>query len=115
MHHSQLFNKPQASVSNRLLSIMKVAVIGASSLVFVSGCQATKSLFGNIEDGSLDYKKAEKLDPLQLPADQETAPFVPLYPTPAVGTNTLELENDSGKRFELPAPYRQVPTDNEAE
>lgn len=113
MHHNQLIKKPNTAVItlspvSKLRLVMQVVVIGASSLAVLSGCQATKGAFGKIDDGSLAYQKSEKLDPIELPVEQETAPFVPLYPTPAVGVNTLDLENESGKRYELPAPHRQV-------
>lgn len=117
MPHYQPNKNPQALgstqlIKDKLLTVMQVTAIGASSLVFLSGCQATKGIFGKIEDGSLAYQESEKLDPIELPAEQETAPFVPLYPTPEVGVNTLDLENESGKRFELPAPYRQVASES---
>lgn len=89
---------------------MKALVVGITSVAVLSGCQATKGVFGKVDDGSLTYKDAKKLEPMQIPAEKETAPFVPLYPTPSVGTNTLELENESGQRYQLPPPYRQVPT-----
>ena len=114
MSHIELSNHSQPSLATTLRTAMKVLVIGASSLAFLSGCQATKGFFGKIEDGSLAYQKAEKLDPIQLPADQETAPFVPLYPTPAVGVNTLDVENESGTRYQLPPPHRQVSTNSQA-
>ncbi|PNK61034.1 hypothetical protein [Psychrobacter sp. FDAARGOS_221] len=109
MHSFQLSTRSKAAPS-LLRRSMQIAVIGISSIAFLSGCQASKGFFGKFNDGSLAYQDSEKLEPLQLPADQETAPFVPLYPTPPVGANTLELENEAGKRFKLPAPYRQVPT-----
>lgn len=117
MHHYQPIKKPKSSVLTlspvgKLRLVMQVVVIGASSLAILSGCQATKGAFGKIDDGSLAYQKSEKLDPIELPVEQETAPFVPLYPTPSVGVNTLDLKNESGKRFELPAPHRQVATES---
>lgn len=115
MHHIQFAKNSQSSIKTKLLTAIQVMVIGASSVAFLSGCQATKGAFGRIDDGSLAYQKSEKLDPIELPADQEAAPFIPLYPTPAVGVNTLKTENESGKRFELPPPYRQVPTNNKAD
>ena len=114
MSQIEFSNHSQPSLVATLRTVTQVAIIAASSVAFLSGCQATKGAFGKIGDGSLAYQKAEKLDPIQLPADQETAPFVPLYPTPAVGVNTLDVENESGKRYELPAPHRQVPTANQA-
>lgn len=97
-----------------LRTAFQVAIIGISSVAVLSGCQATRDLFGRVDDGTLDYQKAEKLEPLQLPADKETAPFVPLYPTPHVGVNTIDTENKSGQRYDLPPPYRQVPVTEQA-
>lgn len=83
-----------------------VAILGSTLLL--SGCQSTKSLFGKRDDGSLAYQNSEKLAPIELPAEQATAPFVPLYPTPNVGVNTLELTNESGKQYQLPRPINAV-------
>ena len=115
MSQIEFSNHSQPSLAATLRTVTKVAIIAASSVAFLSGCQATKGAFGRIDDGSLAYQKSEKLDPIELPADQEAAPFIPLYPTPAVGVNTLKTENESGKRFELPPPYRQVPTNKKAD
>ena len=92
----------------KILPIMLTVVMG--STLVLSGCQATKSFLGKRNNGSLEYQQSQKLTPLQLPADQQTAPFVPLYPTPNVGTNTLILQNDAGKQYQLPKPERAVPT-----
>lgn len=105
---------PNTGAINIVRSTLQVLVIGISTLTILSGCQASKGLFSKVDDGSLAYQKAEKLEPLELPVEQETAPFIPLYPTPPVGVNTLEIENESGKRFELPPPYRQVPIKQES-
>lgn len=86
---------------------MLMTVVLGSTLV-LSGCQATKGLFGKRDNGSLEYQQSKKLAPLELPAAQETAPFVPLYPTPSAGTNTLKLQNESGKQYQLPKPQRAV-------
>ena len=82
-------------------------VVLASTLV-LSGCQATKDFIGKRDNGSLEYQQSKKLAPLQLPAAQETAPFVPLYPTPNAGGNTLTLQNEAGKQYQLPKPQRAV-------
>lgn len=79
-----------------------------SSFLVLTGCQSTKALIGKRDNGSLDYQQSKKLAPLELPADQETAPFVPLYPTPNVGENTLKLQNESGKQYQLPKPDRRI-------
>ncbi len=84
-----------------------LSIIMGSTLV-LSGCQATKSFLGKRDNGSLDYQQSQKLAPLQLPTEQQTAPFVPLYPTPTVGANTLILQNDAGKQYQLPKPERAV-------
>lgn len=84
-----------------------LAIILGSTLA-LSGCQSIKEVIGKRDNGSLDYQQSQKLAPLQLPADAQTAPFVPLYPTPNVGVNTLDLENESGKQYKLPKPERAV-------
>lgn len=90
----------------KTLSIMLTIVLG--STVVLSGCQATKSFLGKRDNGSLDYQDSTKLAPIQLPVAQDTVPFVPLYPTPNVGANTLPLQNDAGKQYQLPKPERTV-------
>ena len=84
-----------------------IMVVLASTLV-LSGCQATKDFIGKRDNGSLEYQQSKKLTPLELPAAQETAPFVPLYPTPNAGGNTLTLQNEAGKQYQLPKPQRAV-------
>lgn len=93
---------------------MLMTVVLGSTLV-LSGCQATKGLFGKRDNGSLEYQQSKKLAPLELPAAQETASFVPLYPTPNAGVNTLKLENESGKQYQLPRPQRTVAVTQAAE
>ena len=82
-------------------------IVLASTLV-LSGCQATKDFIGKRDNGSLEYQQSKKLTPLELPAAQETAPFVPLYPTPNAGGNTLTLQNEAGKQYQLPKPQRAI-------
>ncbi len=109
----QLFQKSRPLHSFLPRPIGRTAAMGIISsvlLVGLTGCQASKGLFERVEDGSLEYQQATQVPPLQLPADQQTAPFTPLYPTPTVSANTLELKNDTGKRYQLPPPYRTVPT-----
>ena len=102
---------PSFKLAKPMTALMTLAI---SSTLVLTGCQATKGLFSKRDNGSLDYQNSKKLAPLTLPADQETAPFVPLYPTPNVGVNTLELTNESGKQYKLPRPERSVaaPTAN---
>lgn len=91
-----------------LKPMMTLLTLAISSTLVLTGCQATKGLFSKRDNGSLDYQQSKKLEPLVLPSDQETAPFVPLYPTPNRGVNTLELTNESGKQYQLPRPERSV-------
>jgi len=95
-----------ASSTTKLFPAMLTLVLG--STLVLSGCQATKNLLGKRDNGSLDYQQSKKLAPIELPAAQETAPFVPLYSTPNAGTNTLKLQNESGNQYQLPKPQRAV-------
>ena len=90
----------------KMFPIMLAVVMG--STLILSGCQSAKDFLGKRDNGSLTYQQSQKLTPLQLPADQQTAPFVPLYPTSTIGTNTLVLQNDAGKQYQLPKPERAV-------
>ena len=94
-----------SSITAKIFPTMMVVL--ASTLV-LSSCQATKDFIGKRDNGSLEYQQSKKLAPLQLPAAQETAPFVPLYPTPNAGGNTLTLQNEAGKQYQLPKPQRAV-------
>lgn len=95
-----------SSTPAKIFPALLTVVLG--STLVLSGCQATKEMFGKRDNGSLEYQQSKKLAPLQLPAEQETAPFVPLYPTPSAGANTLKLQNESGKQYQLPKPQRAV-------
>ena len=95
-----------ASSPTKLFPAMLTLVLG--STLVLSGCQATKNLLGKRDNGSLDYQQSKKLAPIELPAAQETAPFVPLYSTPNAGANTLQLQNESGNQYQLPKPQRAV-------
>ena len=94
-----------SSITAKIFPTMMVVL--ASTLV-LSGWQATKDFIGKRDNGSLEYQQSKKLAPLQLPVAQETAPFVPLYPTPNAGGNTLTLQNEAGKQYQLPKPQRAV-------
>lgn len=90
----------------KMLPALFTLVLG--STLVLSGCQSLKGAIGKRDNGSLDYQNSKKLAPLQLPAAQDTAPFVPLLPTPQLGANTLTLQNESGKQYQLPKPQRTV-------
>ncbi|MCD6251328.1 MAG: hypothetical protein J7J29_03300 [Psychrobacter sp.] len=95
-----------SSTTTKIFPVMLTIIMG--STLVLSGCQATKNLLGKRDNGSLEYQQSKKLAPVELPADQETAPFVPLYPTPNAGANTLKLQNESGSQYQLPKPQRAV-------
>lgn len=101
-----------ALTSTKILPAMLTVILG--STVVLSGCQTAKGVIGKRDNGSLDYQSSKKLAPLQLPANQNTAAFVPLYPTPSVGANTLTLQNDAGKQYQLPKPERAIVTTSES-
>ena len=91
---------------SKILPAMLTIVLG--STLVLSGCQTAKGIIGKRDNGSLDYQDSKKLAPIQLPAAQEAAEFTPLYATPNLGGNTLKLENESGKQYQLPKPERAV-------
>jgi uncharacterized lipoprotein len=92
--------------STTIFPAMLTLILG--STLVLSGCQTVKEVIGKRDNGSLDYQTSKKLAPIQLPVAQDTAAFVPLYPTPNVGANTLILQNDAGKQYQLPKPERAV-------
>ncbi|WP_323841069.1 MULTISPECIES: hypothetical protein [unclassified Moraxella] len=83
---------------------LKISALVFAATVALTGCSATKDWLGKRDDGSLDYQSSKKLDPIKLPADQPTAEFTPLYPTPNVGQVDTSLTNKFGKQFALPKP-----------
>ncbi|WP_274902834.1 hypothetical protein [Psychrobacter sp. DAB_AL62B] len=93
-----------SSTTVKIFPAMMTLILG--STLVLSGCQATKELIGKRDNGSLEYQQSKKLTPIELPVAQETAPFVPLYPTPNAGASTLKLQNESGKQYQLPKPQR---------
>lgn len=72
----------------------------------------TLSLIGcarfGVGNGSLDYKKTQSLEPLNIPADLHMRSQQSLYPAPQISPQALEqapdFTNKYGNRFELPRP-----------
>ncbi|CAM3525673.1 MAG: putative lipoprotein [Psychrobacter glaciei] len=95
-----------SSTPTRTFPAMMVLVLG--STLVLSGCQMTKGFLGKRDNGSLEYQESKKLAPLELPVTQQPAAFVPLYTTPNAGVNTLTLQNEAGKQYQLPKPQRAV-------
>lgn len=89
--------------SLKLLSVKLVLGLMTTSMV-LSGCQQINSLLAKRDNGSLDYLQAKKLQPLELPANQQTAPFIPLYATPEVPQTLEPSTNQAGKQYQLPKP-----------
>nr|WP_317199605.1 hypothetical protein [uncultured Psychrobacter sp.] len=92
--------------TSKPLAALLALVLG--STVVLSGCQTAKGWLSQRDNGSLEYQDSQKLAPLELPVAQNTAAFIPLYPTPKAGVNTLTLENEAGKQYQLPKPERTV-------
>ncbi len=89
-------------------AVLKVATVALMAVVALSGCQSIKTVLAKRDNGSLDYAKAKKLEPIQLPVGQATASFTPLYHTPTITGEVAVSTNASGKQFELPAPPKVV-------
>ncbi|MDO5651228.1 MAG: hypothetical protein Q4G13_03710 [Moraxella sp.] len=87
---------------------LKIIAVLSTILFTATGCSTVKGWLGKRDNGSLDYQSAKKLAPIEIPVAQPTAQFTPLYPTPTVGENTLELKNPSGKQYQLPTPPQVV-------
>ena len=83
-------------------------VLLASIAMLVTGCQSTKNLFAQYDNGSLDYQNSKLLAPIHLPVEQETQPFVPLYPIIDLGDSTIDVKNASGKQYQLPTPSQDL-------
>lgn len=84
-------------------------VLLAGTAMLMTGCQSTKNLFAKYDNGSLEYQNSKLLSPIRLPAEQETQPFVPFYPTIDLGDSPIDIKNASGKQYQLPMP-NQNPT-----
>lgn len=87
-----------------LKETLKLTALAMMSVVLLTGCQSVKDTLGRRDNGSLDYVHAAKLDPIRLPANQASAPFVPLYDVPDVAGEFSPSTNESGKQYELPRP-----------
>jgi uncharacterized lipoprotein len=61
---------------------------------------------------SLDYKKAQAIEPLVVPADAQMRPQQALYPAPSINAQALaqapNYSNARGNRFAMPRPDAQV-------
>ena len=82
---------------------LRFGFIAALSVLSLAGCSSLA-----INNGSLDYKDAATLAPLQYPEGSVVRPATPLYPAPSVDplatANAPKLENARGNRFAMPRP-----------
>ncbi|MDO4897591.1 MAG: hypothetical protein Q3971_09545 [Moraxella sp.] len=84
---------------------LKFTTIFLSVSLALTGCGTVKGWLGKRDNGSLDYQQSQKLDPVKLPINQQTATFTPLYSVPDnAPANTLDLTNESKSRYALPKP-----------
>lgn len=86
------------------MTALKLTALAMMSVVLLTGCQSIKGVLGKRDNGSLDYVYATKLEPIRLPTNQASAPFVPLYNVPDVAGEIIPSTNESGKQYELPRP-----------
>ena len=81
------------------------------SVLAFTGCSTLSNKL-SVNNGSLDYKKASNLAPLQYPEGTTVRPVTPLYPAPVVDPMALErapdFENQKGNRFAMPRPNEEV-------
>ena len=90
---------------------LRFGFIAALSVLSLAGCSSLA-----INNGSLDYKDAATLAPLQYPEGSVVRPATPLYPAPSVDplatANAPKLENARGNRFAMPRPEAMQASSN---
>lgn len=87
-------------------NFIKISSLSILAMMLATGCSSIRH---RVADNSLDYQKAVTLLPVQLPADSQTHVFTPIYQVPShTGENTLNLTNQTGKRFEIPKPIATI-------
>lgn len=90
---------------------LRFGFIAALSVLSLAGCSSLA-----INNGSLDYKDAATLAPLQYPEGSVVRPATPLYPAPSVDplarANAPKLENARGNRFAMPRPEAMQTSSN---
>lgn len=88
-----------SNTSNRTVATLAIAALS----VGLAGCSSW-----SISNGSMDYKNAQSIAPVQVPETFKTRQIAPLYPVPVVPSNSaseaLVISNLKGNIFVLPKP-----------
>lgn len=95
--------------TTKALTVSMLSIIAFTALTALSGCSSLA-----INNGSMDYAKAQSIATVQVPDTLQTRQIAPLYPVPVVPENSasekLVLTNAKGNRFLLPKPIPLDPT-----
>ena len=92
---------------------LRLGVVLVISALSLAGCGRFA-----LNNHSLDYKKAQALEPLKFPENATVRPFTPLYPAPTVDALAIEhapnFVNKTGNRYALPRPETMQSSGNPA-
>ena len=92
---------------------LRLGVVLVISALSLAGCGRFA-----LNNHSLDYKKAQALEPLKFPENVTVRPFTPLYPAPTVDALAIEhapnFVNKTGNRYALPRPEAMQSSGNPA-
>ena len=92
---------------------LRLGVVLVISALSLAGCGRFA-----LNNHSLDYKKAQALEPLKFPDNAPVRPFTPLYPAPTVDALAIEhapnFVNKTGNRYALPRPEAMQSSGNPA-
>ena len=92
---------------------LRLGVVLVISALSLAGCGRFA-----LNNHSLDYKKAQALEPLKFPDNATVRPFTPLYPAPTVDALAIEhapnFVNKTGNRYALPRPEAMQSSGNPA-
>lgn len=92
---------------------LRLGVVLVISALSLAGCGRFA-----LNNHSLDYKKAQALEPLKFPDNATVRPFTPLYPAPTVDALSIEhapnFVNKTGNRYALPRPEAMQSSGNPA-
>jgi len=93
----------------KAFTVSMLSISAFTALTVLSGCSSLA-----INNGSMDYAKAQSIAAVQVSDSLQTRQIAPLYPVPVVPENNasekLVLTNSKGNRFLLPKPIPLDPT-----